>query len=205
MKKPILYFITDNEHKFIEASRVMLEHGIELKMLRGFKVELQGTSLRDIAVIAARRAYLELKLPLVIEDTGLFIKALKGFPGPYSSYVFKTIGVNGILRLMDGIEDRTAIFKTCLACIYPPYELVITSEVRGYISDRPRGDRGFGFDPIFIPEGSTKTFAEMSVDEKNRWSHRAKAFKLLAMKLRNIYKNTTSARIKPESEGIDYE
>ena len=117
----------------------------------------------------------------MVEDAGLFIEALKGFPGPYSSYVYKTLGVQGILKLMEGVKRREAYFLSAIAYAEPGLEpKVFLGKVEGFIVPEARGSKGFGFDPIFQPKGSEKTFAEMGVEEKNRFSHRAKALSALA-------------------------
>ncbi|MEM0332314.1 MAG: non-canonical purine NTP pyrophosphatase, partial [Archaeoglobaceae archaeon] len=100
---------------------------------------------------------------------GLFIEALKGFPGVYSSYVFKTIGNEGILKLMDGITNRRAYFKAVLAYWDGKEIHIFEGKVEGEIATEIRGSGGFGFDPIFLY--NKKTFAEMG-DEKNEVSHR---------------------------------
>lgn len=181
-----LYFITGNKHKIREASLALSEYGIVLTPppRRVAKIEVQSDSLSIIALTAARHAYLELQAPLVAEDAGLFIDALKGFPGPYSNYAYRTIGNQGILKLMEREDRRTAYFLSAVACICPPYEEVFTGRVDGIIVGEPRGSGGFGFDPIFKPLGSSKTFAEMSVEEKNKYSHRARAFRRLGAWLR---------------------
>ncbi len=175
-----LLFITGNKHKVEEANNVLADTGICLEQAPGYKYELQLDSLTDIALHAALEAYRLLGKPLVVEDAGLFINALSGFPGPYSSYVYQTIGVEGVLRLLEGIGDRSAYFLSSVAVIYPPLINTYTGRVDGWITEKPRGSRGFGFDPIFVPRGADKTFAEMSVDEKNRYSHRAKALRAMA-------------------------
>ncbi len=174
-----LAFVTSNKHKLEEAAKIMKLYGIELYMVPAAKSEVQASRLEDVALLAARYAYEELRKPLIVEDAGLFIDALKGFPGPYSSFVFKTVGVNGILKLMNGVDDRRARFKAAVAYIDGNCEVVFTGEVEGTITLEPRGTKGFGFDPIFVPLGEKRTFAEMSVDEKNRYSHRAKALRKL--------------------------
>ncbi len=181
-----LYLVTSNRHKLVEASNVLREYGIELKPLNVAKVEVQSESLEEVALTAARLAFLSVGKPLVVEDAGLFIEALGGFPGPYSSYVYKKIGVKGILKLMEGVEDRRACFRSAAALALPGMERVFVGEVCGFIARESRGSGGFGFDPIFIPEGESRTFAEMSVEEKNRYSHRAKAFRRLAEFLSNL-------------------
>lgn len=175
-----IYFITRNRHKFLEASRIMQKYGIKLEIREINKLEVQSLSLREIVLHGLVNLYSLVSKPLVIEDAGLFIRTLNWFPGPYSSYVFKTIGCQGILKLMDGIEDRYAKFKSVVGYIDAKNTILFEGEVEGSIAYEARGNRGFGFDPIFTPKGENKTFAQMSIEEKNKLSHRAKAFKKLA-------------------------
>ncbi len=170
-----IYFITGNKHKYLEVKPIAERYGFRIIQYSGEKIEIQSNDLLKIAKVAALNAYLKLDKPVLVEDAGLFIKALNGFPGPYSSYVFKTIGYHGILELLRGVSDRTAYFRSAAVLIYEPFIVSIEAEVKGYIVHEPRGDKGFGFDPIFVPEGSTKTFAEMNIEEKNMFSHRARA------------------------------
>jgi len=174
------YLVTGNIHKLEEASKIVSRFGVELAPAGIGKLEIQSENLEDIALAAARHAYMRLKRPVLVDDSGLFVEALGGFPGPYSSYVYRKLGVGGILKLLEGARDRRACFKTALAMIYPPLEKVFTGNVCGTIADNPRGMGGFGFDPIFVPDGYTLTFAEMSLEEKNRISHRAHAFRRFA-------------------------
>jgi len=118
----------------------------------------------------------------LVEDAGLFIEALNGFPGAYSSFAYKTLGCKGILKLLEDIPPpRWAYFKSCVGYYDGHGRITVVEGVcRGKISLDERGSRGFGFDPIFIPEGSNnRTFAEMEVLEKNEYSHRAKALREL--------------------------
>jgi len=171
-----LYFVTSNSNKVAEAQKVLEKFGVKVVQVESAKkVELQLPSLAEIALRAARVAYLELRAPLFVEDSGLFVEALGGFPGPYSSYVYKTIGIRGILKLMEGVGNRRAWFESAVALICPPFEKVFVGRVYGSIATEARGSGGFGFDPIFVPEGETRTLAEMSVEEKNAVSHRGKA------------------------------
>ena len=174
-----LYFVTDNRGKLREVENILKQFGIKVVQASVRKTEIQSNDLGEIALYAARRAFLQLRKPLFVEDAGLFIDSLNGFPGPYSSYVYKTIGVKGVLKLLEGVTNRRACFKSYVALILPPLEKLFMGEVCGVISDEARGSGGFGFDPIFRPEGSAKTFAEMSLEEKNRYSHRAKAVRAM--------------------------
>jgi len=172
--------VTGNPHKVEEARGALAGSPVELYPLGVGKLEVQSESLDEIALTAARAAYAAARVPLAVDDSGLFVEALGGFPGPYSSYVYKKLGVEGILRLLGDSTNRRACFRTSLALVYPPLEVVFRGEVCGVITREPRGRGGFGFDPIFVPEGHTRTFAEMSVEEKNMISHRARAFRALA-------------------------
>lgn len=172
-------FVTNNDHKVSEANRILSPFGIEMIKSNFVKVELQSTSLRRIAKHASIIAANKLLKPVVVEDSGLFIKALGGFPGPFSSYVYKKLGCKGILKLMNGIEDRTAMFKCIVSYCQPGHKPIIFEGITyGEISLEIRGSGGFGFDPIFIPKpGNGLTFSEMRPEEKDMFSHRGKAFR----------------------------
>lgn len=135
--------------------------------------EHRSDDVGEIAREKARYAYGILNTPLIVDDTGFFIDALKGFPGPYAAYVLNAIGNAGILRLMEGVEDRSARFITGIAYADDKGIRVFTGTIEGRVTTRPRGDEGFGYDPIF--EVGTKTLAEISLAEKSRISHRARA------------------------------
>ncbi len=172
-----LLFLSGNRHKYEEIKPVAAEYGFHVEILPGYKLEIQSDNLAEITVYSALHAYSILMKPVLVEDAGLFITALNGFPGPYSSFVYKTLGVNGILKLMQSITDRRAYFESAVTVIYPPCIITETARVHGVITYEPRGDKGFGFDPIFIPNGDERTFAEMSIEEKNKYSHRAKSIR----------------------------
>ena len=180
-----ILFATNNLHKVEEANAILKDCGYTVVPTNAPKLEIQSEDLVEIAVYAAVTAYSMLREPVVVEDAGLFIEALNGFPGPYSSYVYKTIGVHGILKLLKDIENRKAYFESIVALAHASGVVVFRGRVQGMIAESARGTHGFGFDPIFIPEGSTKTFAEMNIEEKNMYSHRARAFRRLCEWLRN--------------------
>ena len=175
----LLYFVTGNRHKFKEVNELAKGWGLELKRLTPPYPEIQAESLEEVAKHGALQACSTLAKPCFVEDAGLFVRALGGFPGPYSAYVFKTLGNGGMLKLMLGVEDRRAEFRSAVAYCEPGFKpKVFKGVVKGKLSLRPRGSRGFGFDPIFIPEeGDGRTFAEMGLHEKNELSHRARAVK----------------------------
>jgi XTP/dITP diphosphohydrolase len=171
---------TSNEHKLEEANYVLREFGIVLvgRDLKGDEIQSIDTAL--VAKSSLEAALLKSTSALVVEDTGLFIGSLNGFPGTYASPTFNTIGTKGILKLLSGITDRSAYFDAAVAYGVPPDKVwVFTGRVHGRISAKEAGGGGFGFDPIFIPEGFNRTFAEMSLEEKSAVSHRALAFRRL--------------------------
>jgi XTP/dITP diphosphohydrolase len=189
-----VYLVTSNRAKAAEIISALAEAGITAEIAPIKKLEVQSDSLEEIARVAAE-SLPPSNAPLVVEDAGLFITALKGFPGPYSHYVYKTLGCRGILKLLEGVEERRACFKSAVAVKMPGGEVeVFTGETWGVITREERGDKGFGFDPIFQPEGSAKTFAEMSLEEKNLWSHRGKAVRRLAQWLLEKYSAEAGGR-----------
>jgi len=184
----IIFFVTENVHKFNEARALLAKHGIATAMLRIKAPEIQDDKLENIARTSALEAFEESGLPLIVEDAGLFIRALNGFPGPYSSYAYKTIGNKGILKLMEGIQDRSAQFHSAVAYCSPDGSTELFLGISdGNIAKETRGSQGFGFDPIFEPSGSTgRAFAEMDTDEKNMFSHRSSAVTKFAEYYRSL-------------------
>jgi XTP/dITP diphosphohydrolase len=144
-------------------------------------VEIQSHDLAVIASFAADEISSERSGMVAVEDSGLFISSLSGFPGPYTAYAHKTIGIPGILKLLQNSSDRRADFKAAVAVSRSGRTLqIFTGQIDGTIAKSQRGKNGFGFDPIFIPIGKRKTFGEMSGSEKNERSHRQRALKKLA-------------------------
>jgi XTP/dITP diphosphohydrolase len=182
-KGKVVFFVTSNIHKFNEARRVLAEKGVATAMLKIQITEIQSDDLEKIAKTSVREAAEKSALPVLVEDAGLFIEALKGFPGPYSSYIFQTLGTRGVLKLIEGTHKRKAYFHSVVA-FYSPEQAspkCFHGKVEGEIAPEERGNKGFGFDPIFVPrEGDGKTFAEMTTTEKNRFSHRAQALRKFA-------------------------
>jgi XTP/dITP diphosphohydrolase len=177
-----VWFLTSNKGKFREATCVAAASGLRLRMLSAPKIEIQSSSLSEIASYAAQEAANRLRISVVAEDAGLFISRLNGFPGPYSSDVFKRLGNDGILKLMENVANRNAKFLSAVAfCVPGASPRCFTGSVAGRISRSPRGNGGFGFDPIFVPtKGDGRTFAQMNVKEKNGFSHRAASFRKLS-------------------------
>jgi len=178
----LAFFVTGNIHKFNEARIILAEYKVAVAMLKIGAVEIQDDNLESIAKASVTDAAKKCGLPVFVEDAGIFIGALNGFPGPYSSYVYRTIGTKGILKLMKNTAKREAYFQSAVAFSSPEeVPKCFQGKVKGKISMEERGSSGFGFDPIFEPSGGgKKAFAEMTTTEKNKYSHRAKALRNFA-------------------------
>jgi len=209
-----LRFVTTNPGKVREA-REYLDDPIE--QLDFDTPEIQHDELGAIAVHKAREAYRYAGEPVIVDDAGLFVDALEGFPGPYSSYVYSTLGIERVYRLAEAEDDPTAAFRGVVAyCDGAPFaatpepvdrdrrgqdqaaderaSATTDDQVRGEDATdlpvklfegavpgeivAPRGDGGFGYDPIFEYDG--RTFAEMGSEEKNAISHRGRALETFA-------------------------
>ncbi len=176
----VVFLATNNIHKFNESRMVLSEYKIALGMLRVKTAEIQSENLKDIAETSAKEAFARCNLPVIVEDAGLFIDNLHGFPGPYSAYAYKTLGNAGILKLMKNVKNRKSTFRSAIAYIDDRLgaSVIFVGEANGMITTKEQkgnGKSGFGFDPIFRPTGKTRTFAEMTAEEKNCVSHRANA------------------------------
>jgi len=170
----MINFVTSNKGKFAEA-RAIFEDLVQMDI--GY-TEIQADTLEEVAFYGMKEVAARLQGPVMLEDAGLFVEALKGFPGVYSAYVQKTIGNSGILQLMEGEENRNAYFKSVVAYVEPGMETVMFSgEVHGQIGFEARGLKGFGYDPIFYM--GAVSLAEMDLEEKNKISHRASSMRTL--------------------------
>ncbi len=170
----MIYFVTGNKGKFEEAQAIL---GEVVQKNIGY-TEIQADGLEEVAIFGMKEVVERLDGPVMIEDAGMFVEGLNGFPGVYSAYVSDTVGNEGILRLMGGMEDRKAVFRSVLGYAEPGSDPVLfEGELRGEITQEPRGTGGFGYDPIFEVGG--RTIAEMSLEEKNEISHRAVAIRAL--------------------------
>ena len=170
-----LSFATSNENKFQEAERILSNLGVQINFFKTILEEMQSDSLSDIAQQKAIDAYNRIQKPVIIEDDGLFIESLNGFPGPYSSYAYDTIGNKGIMNLLGNSEVRHAKFVSIIAyCDESLNPKLFESSIPGKISSVIE-EGGWGYDPIFIPAGESKTYANVS--DKDKFSHRAASLK----------------------------
>jgi len=178
-------FATSNRGKLDEARKILSSFGLSVEQYDGKGVEIQAETTAEVAAHASKGAALTAGRPVLVEDAGLYVESLGGFPGPYSSHAFKTIGPAGIIALLrtpsGRRKGRAARFVSSVGYCEPGREpLLFEGSVRGAISGGPRGRKGFGFDPIFIPEGGAKTFGELTLEEKCAVSHRGAAMRKFA-------------------------
>jgi XTP/dITP diphosphohydrolase len=172
LKLSDLLFASSNIHKFKETKVILESFDISIQFFKLNLEEIQSNSIKEIALKKAQNAFSKCKKPLIVEDDGLYIDSLGGFPGPYSSYVHKTIGNQGILDLLK--KNRGAKFISNITYCDKKNLESFEGRLSGNISKSKKGT-GWGYDPIFIPKNTKKTFAELI--DKNNLSHRHKALK----------------------------
>jgi XTP/dITP diphosphohydrolase len=176
-------FVTGNKNKFLEAESILKEWGVKIEHSSKSVPEERAEDCGKIAENCARRAYQELGKPLFVEDSGLFIESLNGFPGTYSAWVYEKVGCEGILRLMTGTVKRDAQFISAIAYADGKQVRVFSGKCKGKIAKEIRGTHGFAYDSLFIPDGEEKAFAEDPL-MKSRVSHRRKALEEFAKYLK---------------------
>ncbi len=185
-KEAKILFVTSNKHKFSEAERILKEYGISIARFPTRYPEVRAEECGAVASAAASELYRKLKQPLILEDAGLFVKALNGFPGAYSAWAHGKIGNRGILRLMKGAKGRRAEFHSVYAFATSGGLELFEGVCKGKIARAEAGKCGFGYDPIFVPdEGAGRTFAS-DPETKERVSHRRKALVKLAEYLKKL-------------------
>ncbi|MCQ2353324.1 MAG: XTP/dITP diphosphatase [Victivallaceae bacterium] len=174
---------TKNAHKVEEFRALIGDQDVELKSLLDYpdfpEIEEDGKSFKENASLKALAACKYCDVPAFADDSGLEVEALDGSPGIYSARYAPTAParIEKLLKALEGKENRRARF-VCVIAIAVNGEVIDTfeGEVKGRIADAPRGEGGFGYDPVFIPDGYNCTFAELPAEEKNKISHRARAF-----------------------------
>jgi non-canonical purine NTP pyrophosphatase (RdgB/HAM1 family) len=176
-----LKFVTSNADKVREATDIL---GFSLDQVSSIKIdEIQSDDINKIVIDKAKKSYDIIKLPVLVEDSGLIFTAWNGLPGPFIKWFETSVGCHGLLKMIDGFENREAL-AVCFVAIFDGKKLIVgKGEARGKIASSIRGVNGFGWDVIFIPEGHKKTYAEMILSEKNLISHRRLAFENLKKKI----------------------
>lgn len=187
---------TKNKGKIREMEEIMSGLGIELvsQQETGIDVDVEetGDTFEKNALIKARAVAMIADSPVLADDSGICVDALGGAPGVYSARyagdnATDADKINKMLREIGDSKDRSAKFVTAVAFIFPDgREVTAEGEVKGYITEKPAGTGGFGYDPIFFSEELEKTFAEATEEEKNSVSHRGRALRNLYEKLKNM-------------------
>jgi len=178
-----LTVITSNPGKVEEYRSALSGLNIEMEHRRCAYAEPQVDSLEEVVLSGLKELKSKGLQNFIIDDSGLFVEALNGFPGVYSAYVLKTLGNQGLLKLMHGVMDRRANFQCCIGCSIEGHpDIVVQGRCDGTILEGVRGEKGFGFDPLFSADGA-RSFAELGVEEKNILSHRGLATHALVQRL----------------------
>lgn len=175
-----MMLITGNEGKAKEFSRLL---GINVSYQKISLPEIQHTDVSVVAKAKAEAAYEQLGGPVFVDDTGLYIHAWNNLPGALIAWFLDNVGNEGIISMLASWDDRSAKVVTALGYCDESGSRVFVGEVSGTIAEIPRGENGFGYDSIFIPEGQIKTFAEMNDAEKDANSMRALAAKAMKNQL----------------------
>ncbi|MCL1905057.1 MAG: RdgB/HAM1 family non-canonical purine NTP pyrophosphatase [Methanomassiliicoccaceae archaeon] len=181
----ILKVVTSNLGKVREYQEALSNFSIGAEHVRIPYDEIQTSSLEDVVAKGMEHLKASGLGDFIIDDSGMFIDALKGFPGVYSAYVQRTIGNAGVLKLMENEEKRKANFQCCIGCNINEKDIVVLGRCDGMILKREAGTEGFGYDPIFSPDGK-RSFAEIPIVEKNKISHRGNAVRLLMKEIEKI-------------------
>lgn len=170
-----LTFVSTNPGKAREVEEVLRPFGLHVRWVRRTLPEPQAPTLTEV-VRAKLEATRDVRGTVLVEDSGLFIPSLRGFPGVYSAHFLAIWRFGPIFELLRA-RDRRAYFRTVAGVRRGRRIAMFVGEVHGSIAPRPKGRHGFGYDPIFIPRGWTRTFGEVPAEAKNAISHRARAIR----------------------------
>ncbi len=181
----MIRFVTTNRGKFREVRAQLAAAGIPVRQLDRAYPEIQADTLDEVLAFAAGILDREVGGDYLADDSGLFVDALRGFPGVFSAHAYRTLGSTGLLRLLVGARSRGARFECRFLVCVGGRRAILSGTCRGRIAKEARGARGFGFDPIFVPTGHRRTFAEMTTEEKNALSHRGRAVREVIRYLRS--------------------
>lgn len=165
MKK--ITYVTGNWYKIMCARSILEPLGFEVDNIKMETTEIQANNVEDVAMYSAKEASDKLKCDVLKNDTGLYVEALGGFPGPYTHYVDEKLGEDGLLKLLKGVDNRNACFIEAFAyCEYGKDPVVFKSITKGRIATEKSGIYGWGWDFIFIPDGYDKTMGNYPDEER---------------------------------------
>ena len=182
-----LIFATSNQNKVLEIQKI-LPKKLNIKSLKDLNyfedIPENETTIEGNAIFKAKYIYEKFNINVFADDTGLEVEALNGEPGVHSARYAGTTrnsekNIKKLLKNLKNIKNRNARFKTVIALIIDNKLHIFSGIVEGYILDSPKGNNGFGYDPVFCPNGFDKSFAELTLKEKNLISHSSLAMKKL--------------------------
>lgn len=177
---PPFVLVTGNPNKLVEARRIVGTglRGVELDL-----PEIQSLDLTEVLRAKAEEAWRRLGRPLVVEETGLELEAMNGFPGPFVKWMLEAMGAEGIARLARSCGEVGVVARCALLYRHEAGSLIVEGTTRGELVLPPRGRGGYGWDPVFLPAGETKTYGELSAEDKDRLAHRGRAWRALMQEL----------------------
>ena len=183
MKK--ITYVTGNWSKIMSAKNILEPLRIEVDNVKMETTEIQADTVEEVAMHSAKEASDKLKCAVLKNDTGLYVEALGGFPGPYTHYVDERLGEDGLLKLLEGVDNRNACFMEAFAyCEYGKDTIVFKSITKGKIAKEKSGTYGWSWDFIFIPDGYDKTMGNFP-DEERCYVWNTDAYTELANYLKN--------------------
>ncbi len=170
-------FVTGNANKAREAGAIL---GLTLEQVEVDGLfEIQTKDIEELVRHKTQQAHAALNCPVMVEDSGLIFNAWKGLPGALVKWFETTVGCEGMLKMLEGFDDRSATAVCCFGVHDGENIQIVRGEVNGRIASEIRGSNGFGWDVFFIPDGDDRTYAEMQPQEKNAISHRKRALEQL--------------------------
>ncbi len=173
---PAFVLVTGNANKLREAERIL---GFRPEALDIDLPEIQALDLEEVLRAKGEEAWARVGEPLVVEETGLELPALGGFPGPLVKWMLKAIGPEGIARTANALGDPRATARCALLFRSAERTVVASGATSGRLVVEPRGHEGFGWDPVFVPEGFDVSYAELSAAQKDEHGHRGRAWRAL--------------------------
>ncbi len=166
--------VTGNPDKSREAERIV---GRPIETAAIDLPEIQSGDLIEVLRFKAGTAWRRLRRPVVVEETGLELACMNGFPGPLVKWMLQAVGGEGIARIAIRAGDPAAVARCALMLVDGDREVIAEGRMNGRLVHPPRGERGFGWDPVFEPDGHEQTCAELGVDVKDRIGHRGRAWR----------------------------
>jgi non-canonical purine NTP pyrophosphatase (RdgB/HAM1 family) len=180
-----LTFITGNAEKAKQLGKYL---SFDITHTKLDIPEIQSLDLEEVATEKAKSAYSILRTAVLVEDTALTFESLNKLPGPLVKWFFESIGNEGLVRLLNGFDNRNATAETCFALCDETGVHLFKNSIPGTVADKPKGEGGYGWNPVFIPAGCSQTYAEMSPEEQGKHSMRRLAVEKLQKYLEANYK-----------------